>query len=122
MGRAGRDRYVRRHQHRADRHVRPRIARYVRLTALTEAGNRGPWSSAAEINVLGRAEPDAGPRPAGRRPRTSQETAAGNCAAANVLDGNAGTIWHTQWSTAGPTPLPHTLTVDTADRHEPWAV
>ena len=28
-------------------------ARYVRLTALTEAGNRGPWSSAAEINLLG---------------------------------------------------------------------
>jgi galactose oxidase len=28
-------------------------ARYVRLTALTEAGGRGPWSSAAEITVLG---------------------------------------------------------------------
>jgi galactose oxidase len=28
-------------------------ARYVRLTALTEAGNRGPWSVAAEINLLG---------------------------------------------------------------------
>jgi galactose oxidase len=28
-------------------------ARYVRLTALTEAGNRGPWSSAAELQVLG---------------------------------------------------------------------
>ncbi|WP_427135834.1 galactose oxidase-like domain-containing protein [Pseudarthrobacter sp. S9] len=28
-------------------------ARYVRLTATTEAGNRGPWSSAAEINLLG---------------------------------------------------------------------
>ena len=28
-------------------------ARYVRLTALTEAGNRGPWTSAAEINVYG---------------------------------------------------------------------
>ena len=27
-------------------------ARYVRLTAITEAGNRGPWSSAAEINLL----------------------------------------------------------------------
>ena len=27
-------------------------ARYVRLTASTEAGNRGPWSSAAEINLL----------------------------------------------------------------------
>ena len=28
-------------------------ARYVRLTAITEAGNRGPWSTAAEINLLG---------------------------------------------------------------------
>ncbi|KAL8838366.1 MAG: hypothetical protein Q9170_002173 [Blastenia crenularia] len=27
-------------------------ARYVRLTAQTEAGGRGPWTSAAEINVL----------------------------------------------------------------------
>ena len=27
-------------------------ARYVRLTATTEAGNRGPWSSAAEINLV----------------------------------------------------------------------
>ena len=27
-------------------------ARYVRLIALTEAGNRGPWTSAAEINVF----------------------------------------------------------------------
>ena len=26
-------------------------ARYLRLTALTEAGNRGPWSSAAEFNI-----------------------------------------------------------------------
>ena len=28
-------------------------ARYVRLTALSEAGSRGPWTSAAEIDVLG---------------------------------------------------------------------
>ncbi|MDR3036407.1 MAG: discoidin domain-containing protein, partial [Kitasatospora sp.] len=28
-------------------------ARWVRLRALTEAGNRGPWTSAAEIRVLG---------------------------------------------------------------------
>ena len=27
-------------------------ARYVRLIATSEAGNRGPWSSAAEINLL----------------------------------------------------------------------
>jgi galactose oxidase len=31
----------------------PATARYVRLTALSEAGTRGPWSSAAEINLLG---------------------------------------------------------------------
>jgi galactose oxidase len=28
-------------------------ARYIRLTATTEAGGRGPYSSAAEINVIG---------------------------------------------------------------------
>ena len=27
----------------------------VRLTCLTEAGGRGPWTSAAEINILGTA-------------------------------------------------------------------
>jgi galactose oxidase len=31
----------------------PVTARYVWLTAITEAGGRGPWSSAAEINLLG---------------------------------------------------------------------
>ena len=34
-------------------------ARFVRLTALTEAGNRGPWSSAAEINMFNSNEPSA---------------------------------------------------------------
>lgn len=33
--------------------------RYVRLTALSEAGGRGPWASAAEIDLLG----DPGPQP-----------------------------------------------------------
>ncbi len=38
-------------------------ARFVRLTALTEAGGRGPWTSAAEINLLtgpGRINPSMG--------------------------------------------------------------
>lgn len=34
-------------------------ARYVKLTSLTEAGNRGPWSSAAEINIY--TTPNAAP-------------------------------------------------------------
>lgn len=32
----------------------PTPARYIRLIALSEAGNRGPWSSAAEIVVYGK--------------------------------------------------------------------
>jgi galactose oxidase len=36
-------------------------ARYIRLTANTEAGNRGPWSSAAEINLTGTATPPPPP-------------------------------------------------------------
>src|SRR5882724_1721133 len=36
----------------------PVRARFVRLTALSEAGNRGQWSSAAEINVLGSSDPN----------------------------------------------------------------
>ena len=31
----------------------PVTARYVQLSAFTEAGNRGPWSAAAEINLIG---------------------------------------------------------------------
>ncbi|MET4093097.1 galactose oxidase-like domain-containing protein, partial [Arthrobacter sp. UYCu712] len=36
-------------------------ARFVRLTSTTEAGNRGPWSSAAEINLLGPSKGSWGP-------------------------------------------------------------
>jgi galactose oxidase len=84
--------------------------RYVRLTALTEAGNRGPWTSAAEIGLLG--NPAIGPA----LPRTgwtvsadSQESAV--YAAGNVLDGNGTTIWHTPFSGTVP-PLPHSITID----------
>jgi galactose oxidase len=31
----------------------PAEAKYVRLTATTEAGNRGPWTAIAELNLLG---------------------------------------------------------------------
>ncbi|MFH7597189.1 TIM-barrel domain-containing protein [Streptomyces racemochromogenes] len=35
----------------------PRAGRYLRLRALTEAGGRGPWTSAAEISLTGRPAP-----------------------------------------------------------------
>ncbi|MFG2995090.1 endo-alpha-N-acetylgalactosaminidase family protein [Streptomyces sp. NPDC048340] len=41
----------------------------------------------------------------------SQETAGENGSAANVLDGDSATIWHTQWY-AATAPMPHEITLD----------
>lgn len=43
----------------------PITARYLRIQAITEAGNRGPWTSAAEINVFTTSQA-APPSPAGK--------------------------------------------------------
>ena len=88
--------------------------RYVRLTALSEINGKN-WASAAEINVLG-----TNGQPLDRTNWTatasSVETASENGAAANVLDGDAVTIWHTDWSSnAGDDndpAHPHLLTID----------
>jgi len=89
-------------------------ARYVRLTALTEAGNRGPWASAAEVGLLG------GPPTAPTIPRTGWTISADSedavDVASNVLDGDALTIWQTPDTGTAP-PLPHTMTVDMHSRH-----
>ena len=83
--------------------------RYVRLTALTEAGLRGPYSSAAEIGLL--SAPPIGPA----LPRTgwtvSADSQAPAYAASNVLDGDGMTIWHTPYTGVIP-PLPHGITID----------
>jgi galactose oxidase len=84
--------------------------RYVRLTALTEAGNRGQWSSAAELNLLGSADPNL-PRTGWTVAADSQETAAESGLATNAIDGNPATFWHTRWSSVVD-PLPHTFTID----------
>ncbi len=89
----------------------PTLARYVRLVALSEVGKRGPWSSAAEINLLGRADPTLS-RTGWTVKADSQETARENDRASNVLDGNAQTVWQSAWSSTPPAPLPHILTVD----------
>ena len=41
-------------------------ARYIRIIALTEAGNRGPWTSAAEFNVFAASSYTAPPTSLGR--------------------------------------------------------
>ncbi|MER7536847.1 discoidin domain-containing protein [Streptomyces sp. NPDC097704] len=93
----------------------PQGARFVRLTARTEAGNRGPWSSAAELNLLGDPGTPAAtvdlPRTGWTATASDEETVKENGRAANVLDGDAATIWHSRWS-GTPAPLPHTITID----------
>jgi galactose oxidase len=86
------------------------VARYVRVTALTEAGNRGPWTSAAEIGLL--SDPPTGPP----LPRTgwtasadSEEPGQG---ASNILDGDGLTMWQTSYSGSTVPPYPHQITID----------
>jgi galactose oxidase len=89
----------------------PQLARFVRLTALSEAADRGPWSSAAEINLLGRADPTL-VRTGWTVKADSEETAQEDDRAALVLDGDPETLWHSAWSSNPPAALPHTLTID----------
>lgn len=93
----------------------PQGARFVRLTALTEAGGRGPWTSAAEINLLGDPGTPAATVDLSRTGWTAtasdEETGGENGRAANVLDGDGATLWHSRWSGTA-TPLPHSVTID----------
>ncbi|WP_456505128.1 discoidin domain-containing protein [Arthrobacter sp. UYCu723] len=91
-------------------------ARYVRLIATTEAGNRGPWSSAAEINLLaGQFAPPTGvlSRTGWTASASDEEVTRTNGRAGNVLDGSAATMWHSRWYPAPAAPLPHSITIDT---------
>jgi YVTN family beta-propeller protein len=84
-------------------------ARYVRLTALSEV-NGNPWASAAEVNILG-----ANGQPLSRSgwvaTASSQEVSWENAVAANTIDGNVNTIWHSAYS-SGAVPHPHRLILD----------
>ncbi|MEV0181653.1 discoidin domain-containing protein [Streptomyces sp. NPDC050625] len=89
--------------------------RYVRLTALTEAGGRGPWTSAAELDLLGDPGTTAGVVDLSREGWTAtasdEESDNEDGRAAHVLDGDTDTIWHSKWSRT-PAPLPHSITID----------
>lgn len=80
----------------------------MRLTALTEAGRRGPWSSAADINLFG------GPNPTVPRDAwtiTTDSAAAGN-EAEKAIDGDLASMWHTRFTGTLPyPPHPHTFTI-----------
>ncbi|RZM00731.1 MAG: PKD domain-containing protein, partial [Variovorax sp.] len=85
--------------------------RYVRFEALSEVRG-GPWASMAEFYML-----DGSGQPLARTGwkvtgYDSQEAAGEDGRAVNLLDGNAGTIWHTTWS-SGNAPYPHWIVIDT---------
>ncbi|WP_327328018.1 discoidin domain-containing protein [Streptomyces sp. NBC_01210] len=93
----------------------PKGARYIRLTATTEAGSRGPWTSAGEINLLGDPGTTASvvdlPRDGWTATASDQETAKGDHRATHALDADPNTMWHSKW-TAPTTALPHSITID----------
>jgi galactose oxidase len=86
------------------------LARYVRLVATGEAANRGPWSSAAEINLHGRAATAVARD--GWTVTADSEEPGDNNQAAKLLDGNAATYWHTAFIN-GTAQLPHQIVLDT---------
>ncbi|KAL9003763.1 MAG: hypothetical protein Q9188_003387 [Gyalolechia gomerana] len=85
--------------------------RYIRLTALSEAGNRGPWMAASEINLFD------GSRQATDFSVTvdSEEitSAVEDGHAINALDGDPATFWTTKWANTNNVPgYPHFFQID----------
>ncbi|MEZ4733352.1 MAG: M60 family metallopeptidase [Caldilineaceae bacterium] len=87
--------------------------RYVRLEALSEAGDRGPWTTVAELHVLdGNGQPLA--RDQWRVHDVDSENPDGP--ATNAFDGNPATHWHTMWWYDRPA-HPHEVQIDLGGRY-----
>lgn len=81
-------------------------ARFVRLEQVSEI-HGGAWASVAEFDLL-----DAQGQPLPRKGwLASADSAGANEAAANAIDDDKASIWHTQWDGSAPPP-PHSLIVD----------
>lgn len=88
----------------------PRPARYVRITALTEATSpSNAFTAAAEINVFGDVQYLS--RSSWSVTADSSETGVASNAPANAIDGQTNTIWHTQYGST-VAPLPHWFRID----------
>ena len=84
-------------------------ARYFRLKAVSEAGNRGPWTSASEINLI-----DGGSKTA-LYTVTADSFQATN-PPQSAIDGNPATFWHTPFNPkASTTNYPHFFQIDMGD-------
>ena len=87
------------------------VGRFVRLRALSEV-NGGPWTNAAEINVLGAAVIATIPTAGWLLLHVDSEaTDCGSYGAANAFDGNPATMWLTEWCHGAPA-TPHEIQID----------
>lgn len=82
-------------------------AGFVKLVALDEVGGN-PWTSAAEIGVVGENETVNVPPSAKVVSFDSEETSGEDGTASNAVDGDPATIWHTQWESDSPA-CPHEI-------------
>ena len=87
--------------------------RYVRLQALSEVGNRGPWTTVAEVNVL---DGNGQPLPQNQWRLLYADSENPDSPATNAFDGNPATHWHTMWWNGQP-PHPHEVQIDLGGRH-----
>ncbi|KAL8937677.1 MAG: hypothetical protein Q9216_004311, partial [Gyalolechia sp. 2 TL-2023] len=89
----------------------PTTVRYIRLTALSEAGNRGPWAAASDINLF-----DGTRRAADFTVTADSEeitSPAEDGHAINALDGDPATFWTTKWANTNNVPgYPHFFRID----------
>lgn len=86
----------------------PRTARYICLETLSSY--QGPYASVAEFDLL-----DEQGKPLGRKgwkaAYADSEEVSSHDVAANAIDGDPQTKWHTQWADGAPG-QPHTLVID----------
>ena len=85
-------------------------SRWVRLVAQSEAGGRGPQTSAAEINLLdgSREYSDFAILASSEEPTVSWQDGR----AVNAQDDDTQSIWHTRWNLDNPPSHPHYFTID----------
>ncbi len=79
----------------------PAKAAFVKLVAKSEINGQA-WTSAAEIGVIQEGEKVAIEPSLTVVKADSEETAGEDGKAANAVDGNPATIWHTQWQDGSP--------------------
>jgi len=95
-------------------------ARCVRLRALSEV-NGNPWTSASEIRGVGGNGVPLPPGAFSVAAVDSEELVDENGAAANAIDDDTSTIWHTEYGTSTPV-HPHTIDLDLGTPHALQAI